>query len=93
MDENKYDKVHNVIMEDREHLSVSGVTDVNEFNEAVIVLETSMGVLTVEGENLKISQLSIETGEMKIDGSVNSVVYSDDDVRRVHTSLWARIFR
>ena len=93
MDENKYDKTHNVIIEDREHLSVSGVTYVNEFNESVIILETSMGILTVEGENLKISHLSIETGEMKIDGIVNSTVYNDEDLRKVHTSLWERIFR
>ncbi|MBO5454227.1 MAG: sporulation protein YabP [Clostridia bacterium] len=93
MEEKKYSRIHNVIMEDREHLSVSGVTDVSEFNEMQIILVTEMGMMTVEGENLRISELSIETGDMKIDGTVNSIIYSEEDLRGVHTSLWSKLFR
>ncbi len=93
MEDKKYSQIHNMILEDREHMSLSGVNDVSEFNETQIVLITQMGVLTIDGENLKISELSVETGEMKVEGTVNAITYSDEDLRAGRGSLWSKLFR
>ena len=54
----KTEGIHNVIMEGRRKLSISGVSDVESFNEEEVVLSTNMGLLIIEGENLHINKLS-----------------------------------
>lgn len=72
-------KVHNVILENREKLSLSGVEHVNSFNSELIVLETIAGVVTVKGQELDVNKLSLEDGNVIIHGRVYSIVYSDRD--------------
>ncbi len=72
-------KVHNVILENREKLSVSGVEHVNSFNSELIVLETIAGVITVKGQELDVNKLSLDDGNVIISGRVSSMVYSDRD--------------
>ena len=93
MEDKKYSQIHNLILEDREHMSLSGVSDVSEFNENQIILITQMGVLTIDGDELKISELSVETGEMKVEGTINSIVYSDEELRNGRGGLWSKLFR
>ena len=93
MEERKYESNHNVTIESRERMNVTGVTDVSEFNEYSIILETEMGIMTIEGEGLKIEQLSTQTTEMRVSGDINSIVYSDDDIRSGHRSFWGKIFK
>ena len=57
---------HNVILENRERLSVSGVSEVISFDENQVVLVTSMGVMTVGGQQLHVEKLSLEMGEIEI---------------------------
>ena len=68
--------VHNLIMEGRKTRSVSGVDDVESFNDTEIVLHTNMGVLIVEGDKLHINKLTIDNGEVLIDGELNCVRYT-----------------
>lgn len=68
--------VHNVIMESRKKLSVSGVEDVESFNESEIILHTNMGVLVVCGMGLHINKLTIDNGEVMIDGEVSELRYA-----------------
>lgn len=68
--------VHNVIMESRKKLSVSGVEDVESFNESEIILHTNMGVLIVGGTGLHINKLTIDNGEVMIDGEVAELRYA-----------------
>jgi len=72
-------KVHNIILENREKLSVSGVEHVNSFNSELIILETIAGVITVKGQELDVNKLSLEDGNIIISGRVSSMVYSDRD--------------
>ena len=58
---------HNVIMEDRHTLTVSGISDVDSFDEQTVIVFTDMGELTVKGEGLHINRLSLEVGEIMID--------------------------
>ena len=84
--------VHNIILEGRKKLSVSGVTDVDRFDENTVLLYTSMGELTVCGTDLHVNDLSVESGEMNIEGEIKSVVYGDPD-RRSPLSFIGKIFR
>ena len=59
---------HNAILEDRSKLMLTGVNDVERFDENTVVLYTQLGELTVKGEKLHISELSVENGELNIDG-------------------------
>ncbi len=89
---NKKTPVHNIILESRSKLSVSGVTDVDRFDENIVLLYTSMGELTVRGADLHVNDLSVESGEMNIEGEIQSITYGDPD-RRSPLSFVGKIFR
>lgn len=68
---------HSLIIENREKLTVSGVEHVNNYNSELIIVETVEGVLTIKGQDLDISKLNLEDGNVSIQGFVYSLVYSD----------------
>ena len=82
---------HNVIMEDRHTLTVSGISDVDSFDESKIVMYTTKGMLTVSGAELHIERLSIEGGEVDIEGFIDSLVYTQEGGG--HRGLFARLFK
>ena len=69
---------HHVVIEERKSLTVSGVEDVERFDENTIVLSTSKGTMVVTGENLHIEKLSLDGGDLKVEGDVDAVTYEDD---------------
>ncbi|MEF9852653.1 MAG: sporulation protein YabP [Hydrogenoanaerobacterium sp.] len=83
---------HNLILEDRRTLTVSGVEDIDSFDEENIVLFTDMGELTVKGEGLHINKLSVDTGELNVEGDVHSLIYTNDEPRH-NGGFFARMFR
>ena len=68
---------HHLILEDRERLTVSGVEEVESFDENTIVMETAQGVLIVRGEGLHIEKLSLDGGDLKVEGMVESLSYEE----------------
>ena len=58
---------HNLILEDRKHLTVSGVSDIDSFDEETVVVYTQMGELTIKGSDLHINALNIDTGELTVE--------------------------
>ena len=66
--------VHRVELDGRERLTILGVEDVERFDETGIVLSTSAGVLTVTGEDLHIGKLSLDGGELHVDGRIDGIV-------------------
>lgn len=85
-------KPHNIILENRCKMSLSGVTDVDSFDEKTVALYTNMGELTIKGKNLHVNDLNVETGEMSVDGDIWSFVYGDKD-RRGSLSVIGKLFR
>ena len=73
---------HHLILEDRDRLTVSGVEEVESFDENTIVMVTAQGVLIVRGENLHIEKLSLDGGDLKVEGMVESLTYEEDRGRR-----------
>ncbi|HHU22891.1 MAG TPA: sporulation protein YabP [Clostridiales bacterium] len=80
---------HNIILEGRTHLSVSGVEDVESFDENEIVMHTTKGNLIVQGEGLHIEKLSIDTGELTVTGMVTDLSYEEVSQGG---SVWSRLF-
>ena len=71
--------MQNIYLENREKLNISGVKDVLSFDDQMVILETELGLLTIKGENLRINKLSIDTLDVSIDGTINTIVYSDSN--------------
>lgn len=81
---------HHIHLEERGTLSISGVMEVESFDEESIVLSTSQGGLVVRGSNLHIEQLSLDGGDLKVEGAVDSLTYEEQPVRG---GFFARLLR
>ncbi len=68
---------HRIELEGRERLFITGVDDVDRFDENEITMRTCAGTLVVTGENLHIGKLSLDGGELHVDGSIESISYED----------------
>ncbi|MBR2181276.1 MAG: sporulation protein YabP [Oscillospiraceae bacterium] len=84
------DVPQNIIIENRSRMSVSGVSDVENFDENSVVLYTNRGLLTVKGMGLHIERLSLETGELSLEGTIDGVEYSEAETGG---GFWSRLFR
>lgn len=82
---------HEISMSDRSRMSVSGVSGVDCFNEEMVVLDTAAGALTISGEGLNISNLSLQEGRVQVSGTIRALEYSDRSPAR--GGLLKRIFR
>ena len=69
-------KNHKVSIENREKTVVSGVKDVESFDENEVVVDTELGLLTLTGENFKLNKLVVDTGELVVWGTVDEINYS-----------------
>ena len=91
-EEKNFKAAHNVIMENRSSLTLSGVTDVDSFDERCINLYTQLGELVIKGRELHINSMSVETGDMTIEGDIWSLSYGDKD-KHGQMSLLGKLFR
>ncbi len=87
----EFNKPQNILIEDRENIKVSGVTDVESFDESEIILYTTNGGIILSGNDFKINRLSVETGEVEIEGYLNELKYSD--VEKSGSGFWSKIFK
>lgn len=85
---------HKLILTARKELVLSGVNDVKSFDEREISLETTQGTLLIRGNELHVRKLTLERGEMEIEGRVDSYTYTDVVKHREKgESLFLRLFR
>ena len=66
---------HKLILDGREKMTVSGVEDVISFEECGVVLKTVMGILSIDGSELRITNLNVDSKDIEIAGKVNGVIY------------------
>lgn len=83
---------HNVILEERKKLNISGVNDVDSFDDETITAYTEMGELTIKGNNLHIIKLSTETGELAVEGKIRALFYNEETGSK-SGNVFSRIFR
>ena len=73
---------HKLTLNERKYLTVSGVHEVLSFDDQAIVLRTSMGILTVHGQNLQLRSLSPEAGQVVTEGTVAALIYQESRPQR-----------
>ena len=83
---------HNIILEDRRLLTVSGVSDVDSFDERTVTVFTDMGLLIVRGSDLHINRLSVEVGELLLEGKIVSLTYQDETPKSAG-GFFGKVFR
>ncbi len=82
---------HLLSLSERRVLSVSGVQDVDSFDETTVVIYTEQGELTVKGTGLHINRLNIETGDLTLEGHVESLMYTE--VHERAGGFFGKLFR
>lgn len=70
---------HSILMENREKVTITGVEDVDSFDEATVLLVTDLGYITLHGIDLHISKLNLEEGQLIVEGEITGVEYSDHE--------------
>lgn len=68
---------HKLSLEERSRLTMTGVTEVVSFQETSVVLHTSLGTLIVQGNDLKLKTLSLEGGQVAVDGHISAIIYEE----------------
>ena len=68
---------HKLTLDGRSRLNLSGITEVESFDEGMVVLHTTRGTLVVRGEGLHLQLLSLDGGQVHVDGTVDSLTYED----------------
>ena len=68
---------HRLTLDNRRQLTVTGVTEVVSFDENAIVLRTGQGELIIQGSGLQLRQLSVEGGQVAVDGTVAAMTYEE----------------
>jgi len=84
------DMPHSLSLDERHHLTVTGVSEVLSFDETEVIMDTTLGLLTVEGEQLHVEKLSLDIGELTLEGSIQSLCYSRSNQKK--GSIWSRLF-
>lgn len=68
---------HRLTLNERQQLSMTGVTEVVSFDENAVVLRTELGQLTIHGRDLQLKQLSLDGGQVAVNGTVSALVYEE----------------
>ena len=79
---------HKLQLNERKKLTMTGVTEVVSFDETAVVLQTSLGLLIVQGQQLQLKHLSLEGGQVAVEGDINALSYEEP-----RQGGWRRLFR
>lgn len=83
----------NIIIDNRQHIKVSGVLDIDTFDEASFIAITTEGALVVKGDDLHISKLNVDTGELCVDGLIDSCLFNNSYAGKSGGSFISRLFK
>lgn len=93
MEERSVKTSHNISMYGRETVNITGVKDVLSFDAGEVLLDTDQGILMIRGQELHVSRLTLEKGEVDVDGRVDSLAYSDTGTGKSGESFLGRLFK
>lgn len=83
---------HNVIMENREKVVITGIIDIHSFDDELVLTETDMGILTIKGKDLKMNKLNLDNTELVVEGQIGMLQYNDlDSVKK--GGMFNKIFK
>lgn len=85
---------HKMSMTNRRNCALTGVMDVIAFDENEVILETDMGILLLKGKGLHVKRLSLEQGEVDLEGKLDSFLYSEQKgMAAKGESFWGKLFK
>ncbi len=84
---------HKITLTSRKSAIITGVNDVLSFDANEVLLETEQGILMIRGDELHVNRLTLEKGEVDIDGRVDSLTYSDGGYSKGGESFFGRLFK
>ncbi len=84
---------HKVVIDSRERIIITGVDDVDSFNENEVIMLTNHGFITVTGEDLHISKLNLDEGQLVVTGVIQSIDYADHEEQRAKKGVFNKMFR
>ncbi len=94
MEEKMNLRPHKLMFQNRQAGNLTGIRDVVSFDENQVILDTDMGLLHIKGKGLHISRLTLEKGEVDMDGTVDSLTYtSNESFRKSGESFFNRLFK
>ena len=94
MEQSNISKSHKLSMDNRKRLTLTGIKDVVSFDLTQTLLESTLGMIHIKGSDIKVTRLSLEKGEVDIEGTVDSIVYSDvKDYGEKGKSILKRMFK
>lgn len=73
---------HKITLDQRQKLTVTGVTEVVSFEDTAVVLRTEPGTLLVQGRELQLKTLSVEGGQVAVEGTVSALIYEEPRSRQ-----------
>ena len=79
---------HELQLNERESLTMTGVAEVVSFDENTVVLQTSLGLLVIQGQQLQLKNLTLEGGQVAVEGSIRALSYEEP-----RQTGWRRLFR
>ena len=87
MGEDRVQMPHKLPLNERRQLSMSGDSAVVSFDESAVVQRTQLGILTIHGKDLQLKNLSLEGGQVAVDGTVSALIYEEP---RQQSGNWLR---
>jgi len=83
---------HNVVMENREKVIITGIIDIHSFDDELVLTETEMGILTIKGKDLKMNKLNLDNTELIVEGQIGMLQYNDVDAMK-KGGMFNKIFK
>ncbi len=80
---------HKLTLQERRQLTMTGVTEVLRFEDTAVVLRTALGTALIQGRDLKLKTLSLEGGQMAVEGQISAISYEEPR----EGGLWQRFWR
>ena len=86
MAEERLQLPHKLTLNERKSLTMTGVTEIVSFDDGAVILRTGLGTLVIQGQDLKLKTLSLEGGQVAVDGNISALIYEEPR----QTGSWLR---
>ncbi|MEG1971717.1 MAG: sporulation protein YabP [Oscillospiraceae bacterium] len=84
-------KPHTVLIKSRSSLTLTGINDIESFNEEQVLVYTAEGELVIGGQGLHIGKIDVDLGELTLVGQIDSLEYTDNPIQG--KNIWEKLFR
>lgn len=91
--EEKNIKEQNIVIQNRDKTIVTGVEDILSFDDELVIMQTSLGMLTIKGQELKMNKLNLDNSELIIEGRIYAIAYSDETQQDKKQGFMSKLFK